>query len=195
MDLQAESETCKVHSCCIQKTSPHRLLLLTSYHHCITTMSTYASSISTVSSLPMVSLLPSGCSSSTSTRSNTGWDVSRSGSGGSPDVHHHPTPPFDQMEPTADSPVTPQPILSIDVPITAHCLCKGSLKEHHRDVLHSLLYAPQLHCALEFHLKPSSPLWSITCIYFQNQHLKTILNLASSPSSIGRRCNTLRTIQ
>ena len=52
-----------------------------------------------------------------------------------------------------------------------------------------------LHCAFEFHLKPSSPLWSITRIYLQNQHLKAILDLASSPSSIGRRCNTLHAIQ
>ena len=47
----------------------------------------------------------------------------------------------------------------------------------------------------QFHLEPNSPLWSITHIYLQNQHLKTILNLASSLSSIGRRCNTPHTIQ
>ena len=69
------------------------------------------------------------------------------------------------------------------------------LDGHARDVLHSLLYAPHLHCAFKFHLKPNSPLWSVTRIYLQIQHLKTILDLTSSPSSIGRRCNTLRTIQ
>ena len=51
------------------------------------------------------------------------------------------------------------------------------------------------HCAFEFHLEPNSPLWSIMRIYLQNQRLKSILDLASSPSSIGCRCNTLCTIQ
>ena len=72
---------------------------------------------------------------------------------------------------------------------------KGPLKEHCCDSLHSLLYTPHHHHALEFHLETNSPLWSITHIYLQNQHLKTNLNLTSSLSSIGHKCNTLCTIQ
>ena len=104
-----------------------------------------------------------------------------------------PTPPPAQMKPTLHSLVTP--ILSIDISLNAHCLHEGFLKEHRHDSLHSLLYAPHLHCAFEFHLKPNSPLWNITCIYLQNQCLKSILNLTFSPSSIGHRCNTLHTMQ
>ena len=95
------------------------------------------------------------------------------------------------MESPLHSSIIPSPILSIDVPLAAHCLHKGTLDGHRRDVLHSRLYAPHLHCAFEFHLEPNSPLWSVTCIYLQNQCLKTILNLAASLSSIGCRCNTL----
>ena len=103
--------------------------------------------------------------------------------------------PTAQMEPTPHSPVDPLPILSVDVPIATHRLCEGTLEDHCRDSLHSLLYSPHLHRTFEFHLEPNSPLWSITHIYLQNQCLKSILNLASSPSSIGCRCNTLHTIQ
>ena len=158
-------------------------------------MSINASSISTMSSLPTVAFLSSGCSSPASTQSDAGWGVSQSEGRGSPDVHRMPTPPPTQMEPASDSPVNPPPILSISIPITTHHLREGSLEEHYRDTLHSLLYAPHLHRALEFHLEMNSPLWSITHIYLQNQHLKTILDLASSSSSIGSRCNTLHTIQ
>ena len=69
------------------------------------------------------------------------------------------------------------------------------LDDHARDILHSRLYAPHLHRAFKFHLEPNSPLWSVTRMYLQNQRLKTILDLASSPSSIGCRSNTLHTIQ
>ena len=99
------------------------------------------------------------------------------------------------MELTSHSPVVPTPILSVNVPLTAHRLREETLNGHTRDILHSHLYAPHLHQAFEFHLKPNSPLWSITRIYLQNQCLKAILDLASSPSSIGCRCNTLRAIQ
>ena len=143
----------------------------------------------------MISLLSSGHSSPTSVESNTGWEISQGKGRGSPDVHRLSTPPPDQMEPTPASPVTPPPILSVNVPITAHHLHEGFLEGPHHNSLHSLLYTPHLHHTLEFHHEPNSPLWSITCIYLQNQHLKTILNLASSPSSIGCRCNTLHTIQ
>ena len=106
-----------------------------------------------------------------------------------------PTPPPAQVEPTSHSPVNPAPILSVDVPLAAHHLCEGTLDSHACDILHSHLYAPHLHRTFEFHLEPNSPLWSITRMYLQNQCLKAILDLATSPSSIGRRCNTLRTIQ
>ena len=158
-------------------------------------MSTNASSISTVSSLPTISLLSSGCSSPTFTRSDTGWGLSQRDGRGSPDVHCMPTPPPAQMEPAPHSPVTPPPILSIDVPLATHCLHKGTLEDHRHDSLHSLLYVPHLHHTFKFHLESNSPLWSVTCIYLQNQCLKSILNPASSPSSISHRCNTLRTIQ
>ena len=106
-----------------------------------------------------------------------------------------PPPPPAQVEPTSHSLVNPPPILSVDVPLAAHRLREGSLDGHARNVLHSHLYAPHLHRAFEFHLKPNSPLWSVTRIYLPNQHLKAILDLMSSPSSIGHRCTTLRTIQ
>ena len=48
---------------------------------------------------------------------------------------------------------------------------------------------------LESHLDDNSPLWSATQIYIQVQWLRTLLDLASSPISIGRHCNTLRAIQ
>ena len=158
-------------------------------------MSTNASLISTVSSLPTFSLLSSHSTSPTSTRADTGWELPRGDGRGSPDVNNVPTPPPAQVEPPSHSPVNPTPILSVNVPLAAHRLREGTLDGHARNVLHSHLYAPHLHRAFEFHLKPNSPLWSVTRMYLQNQRLKTILDLASSPSSIGRRCNTLCTIQ
>ena len=90
--------------------------------------------------------------------------------------------------------MTPPSILSVDIPISAHQLCEGSLKSHHHDMLHSLLTLPSSTVLLNSTSKYSS-LWSITRLYLQNQQLKTILDLASSPSSIGHHCNTLRSIQ
>ena len=121
LDPRMESETCKVRSHCLQKTSPHHLSILTSHHH-HSTISTDASSISTVSSLPMVSLLSSRSSSPTSTRSDAGWGLSRKDGRRSPDVHHMPSPSPAPMEPTLHSPMTPTPIISVDVPIAAHRL-------------------------------------------------------------------------
>ena len=80
-----------------------------------------------------------------------------------------PTPPPALMEPTPHFPVNRLPILSVNVPIAAHHLHEGTLEDHRRDSLHSLLYFPHLHHAFKFHLKPNSPLWSITRIYLQNQ--------------------------
>ena len=195
LDPGTESEKCQIRSRHIQKTSPHRFLLLTSPHHPFTIMSTNASSISTLSCLPMISHLSSRSSSPTSTRSDAGWELSRRDGRGSPNVHHVPTPPPALMEPTPHSSMTPTPILSVDVPLAAHRLRDGTLDGHARDVLHSHLSTPHLHRAFKFHLEPNSPLWSITRIYLQNQRLKAILDLTSSPSSIGHRCNTLHTIQ
>ena len=132
---------------------------------------------------------------STSTRSDAGCGLPLRDGRGSPDVNNVPTPPPAQVEPTSHSSVNPTPILSVDVPLAAHHLREGTLDGHAHDILHSHLYAPHLHRAFKFHLEPNSPLWSITRMYLQNQCLKAILDLASSPSSIGRRCNTLRTIQ
>ena len=158
-------------------------------------MSANASSISTVSSLPTISPLSSRSSSPTSTRSDAGWGLPRRDGRGSPDVNNVSTSPPAQMEPTSHSPVNPTPILAVDVPLSTHRLREGTLDGQARDVLHSHLYTPHLHHAFEFHLEPNSPLWSVTHIYLQNQRLKIILDLASSPSSISRRCNTLCTIQ
>ena len=143
----------------------------------------------------MVSLLSSCSSSPTSTRSDAGWGLPRSNGRRSPDVHHLPAPSSAPVEPTPHSPVNPIPILSVNVPIAAHHLRERTLDGHHHDVLHSHLHAPHFHRTFKFHLKPNSPLWSLTRIYLQNQCLKAILNLASSPSSIGCRCNTLHAIQ
>ena len=149
------------------------------------TMSINASTLSTVSSLTSNSTPPSGRTSPSSTLSNAGW--------GSQNIPSIPTPPINHMEHSAT--MNPRPIISVDVPIYAHCLRKGALGETERDTLHSLLYSPHIHCILESHLDDNSPLWSATRIYIQVQRLRTLLDLASSPSSIGRRCNTLRAIQ
>ena len=145
--------------------------------------------------LPTISLLSSRSSSPTSTRSDAGWGLPRRDGRGSPDVNNMPTPPPAQVESPSHSPVNPTPILSVDIPLAAHRLREGMLDGHARDLLHSHLYAPHLHHAFEFHLEPNSPLWSVTRIYLQNQRLRAILDLASSPSSISCRCNTLHTIQ
>ena len=71
---------------------------------------------------------------------------------GTPNDHHLPTPPPNQMEPSLASLVTPPSILS-NVPITAHCLHEESLENHYCDTLHSLLYAPHLNHTLKFHLE------------------------------------------
>ena len=148
-------------------------------------MSINASTLSTVSSLSPNSSPPSGRTSPSSTLSNAGW--------GSQDIPNIPAPPTDCMEHLTT--VNPSPIVSVDVPIYAHRLCEGTLGEPERDALHSLLYSPHIHRILESHLDDNSPLWSATRIYIQVQQLHTLLDLASSPSSIGRCCNTLRAIQ
>ena len=176
------------------KDSIHFPLLTSLHHHPFTIMSTNASSISTVSSLPTISLLSSHSSSPTSTWSDAGWGLPRRDGTGSPDVNNVPIPSTAPVEPTSHPSINPTPILSVDVPLTAHHLREGTLDGHAHDILHSHLYAPHLHRAFEFHLELNSPLWSITRMYLQNQRLKAILDLASSPSSIGRRCNTLHTI-
>ena len=107
-----------------------------------TTMSTNASLISTVSSLPLVSLLSSCSPSPSSTKSNTGWGISWNKSRRSPDGCYLPTPPTHSQEPSVAQPITPSPILSVDVPIHAHCLREGTFNSHQRDILHSLLYSP-----------------------------------------------------
>lgn len=100
------------------------------------------------------------------------------------------------MESSTIPSIEPSPILSVDVPLHAHCLRDGTINENEKkNALHSLLHTPHIHRALESHLDTNSPLWSVTCIYLQNQRLHTLLNLASSPSSISRRCNTLHVIQ
>ena len=158
-------------------------------------MSTNVSLISTMSSLPTISLLSSHNSSPTSTQSDAGWGLPRSDGRGSPDVHRLPSPYSAPVESPPHSSVNPPPILSVDVPLATHRLCEGTLDGHSHDILHSHLYAPHLHRAFEFHLEPTSPLWSVTRIYLQNQCLKAILDLASSLSSISCRCNTLCAIQ
>ena len=150
-----------------------------------TTMSINASTLSTISSLTSNSTPPSGRTSPSSTLSNAGW--------GSQDIPIVPTSPADRMEHSTT--MNPHPIVSIDVPIYAHHLREGTLRESERDALHSLLYSPHIHRILESHLDDNSPLWSATRIYIQIQWLRTLLDLASSPSSISRCCNTLRAIQ
>lgn len=150
-------------------------------------MSLYASLISTVSSLPQVSLLSSGYSSSSSTKPNIGW--------GSPNVADMSTLPANNLETPMATPINPFPILSIDIPIHAHYLCEGTLDDHQCDDMHSLLYPPHIPLTLKSHLDTDSLLWSITCIYLQNQQLKNLLDLASSPTSIGHHCNILQAIQ
>ena len=148
-------------------------------------MSTNASTLSTVSSLTSNSTPPSGRTSPSSTLSNAGW--------GSQNIPSVSIPSTDHLEHSAT--INPRPIVSVDVPIYAHRLREGTLREIERDALHSLLYSPHIHRILESHLNDNSPLWSTTRIYIQVQRLCTLLDLASSPSSIGRRCNTLRAIQ
>ena len=140
-------------------------------------MSINASTLSTVSSLSPNSSPPSGRTSPSSTLSNAGW--------GSQDIPNVLTPPANRMEcPTT---VNPCPIVSVDVPIYAHRLCEGTLGEPEQNALHSLLYSPHIHQILESHLDDNSPLWSTTRIYIQVQWLRTLLDLASSPTSISRR--------
>ena len=158
LDPRTESEKCQVHSRCIQKTPPHHFPILTSLHHLLSIMSTNASSISTMSSLPTISLLSSHSSSPTSTRSDAGWGLPQRDGRGSPDVNNVPTPPPTQVEPISHSPVNPAPILSVDVPLAAHRLREGTLDGHAHNILHSHLYAPHLHHAFKFHLEPNSPL-------------------------------------
>ena len=150
-------------------------------------MSFNASSVSTVSSLTSSVPSPPESPSPSSTRSNAGW--------GSSDIPNDPTSPPRCVEPFATPSVGPSPILSVDVPLHAHRLRNGVMGVDEKDAFHSLLFSPHIHCALESHLDDNSPLWSITRIYLQNQRLQTLLDLTSSLSSIGHRCNTLRLIQ
>ena len=115
-------------------------------------MSTNASTVSTISSLSSDISPPSGHTSPSSTQSNAGW--------GSSAALNVLTPSADHMEHSTISTVKPSPILSIDIPIYAHCLCEGTLREPERDALHSLLYSPHIHQILESHLDDNSPLWS-----------------------------------
>ena len=146
-----------------------------------------ASSVSTVSSLALSVPSPPQSPSPSSTRSNAGW--------GSLDIPNNPTSPPHCVEPSVTPSLDPSPILSVDVPLHAHRLRNGTMGVDEKDALHSLLYSPHIHRTLESHLDDNFPLWSITQIYLQNQRLRTLLDLASSPSSIGRRCNILRLIQ
>ena len=130
---------------------------------------------------------PSEPTSPSSTQSHAGW--------GSPDIPNVPAPPSNHMELSMTPSIESPPILSINVSLHTHCLHKGMLKEDKKDTSHSLLYFPHIHHTLESHLDVNSPLWSVTQIYLQNQQLRTLLDLASFPSSIGRRCNALRIIQ
>ena len=82
-------------------------------------MSINASTLSTVSSLSSNSPPPSGRTSPSSTLSNTGW--------GSQDIPNILTPPTNRMQcPTT---INPFPIVSVDIPIYAHCLREGTLGE------------------------------------------------------------------
>ena len=82
-------------------------------------MAINASTLSTVSSLLPNSSPPSGHTSPSSILSNTGW--------GSQDIPNVLAPPTDRMEhPTT---VNPSPIVSVNVPIYAHCLREGTLGE------------------------------------------------------------------
>ena len=172
-------------SSCIRNFTPPSSVLNSLLKQTTSTMSIDASTLSTVSSLTSNSTPPSGRTSPSSTLSNAGW--------GSQDIPSVPTPPTNHME--CSTTINPRPIISVDVPIYAHHLREGTLGEPERDALHSLLYSPHIHRILESHLDDNSPLWSATRIYIQVQRLRTLLDLASSPSSIGRRCNTLHTIQ
>ena len=98
-------------------------------------MSINASTVSTVSSLSSTSSPPSGCTSPLSTLSNAGWE--------SQDIPNILAPPTDRMEHLTT--INPSPIVSVDVPIYAHCLREGTLGEPERDALHSLLYSPHIH--------------------------------------------------
>ena len=150
-------------------------------------MSLNASSVSTMSSLTSSVPSPPRSPSPSSTRSNAGWESS--------DIPNNPTSPPPCVEPSTIPSVNSSPILSVNVPLHAHHLRNGTMGVDEKNALHSLLFSPHIHRALESHLDDNSPLWSITRIYLQNQRLCTLLDLASSPSSIGRRCNTLSLIQ
>ena len=119
------------------------------------------SSVSTVSSLASSVPSPPQSPSPSSTRSNAGW--------GSSDIPNNPAAPPHCMEPSATPSVDPSPILSVDVPLHAHRLHNGTMGVDEKDALHSLLFSPHIHRALESHLDDDSPLWSITQIYLQNQ--------------------------
>ena len=85
----------------------------------IITMSIDASTLSTVSSLTSNSTPPSGRTSPSSTLSNAGW--------GSQDIPSVSIPPIDHMEHSTT--MNPRPIVSVDVPIYAHRLREGTLRE------------------------------------------------------------------
>ena len=99
----------------------------------------------------LLAILPS------STGSNTGW--------GSLDVSNMPTFPTHDLESSVAQSMNPSPILSINIPIHAHCLCEGSLEGHHLDTMCFPLHSPHINCALKFYLDVYFSLWSITCIY------------------------------
>ena len=129
---RAGPKTCQVHSLIVQKASPlHFPFLILLVTEPPRDMSTNVSTISTVSSLSS-DIPPSGCTSPSSAQSNAGW--------GSQDILNVLTPSADHLERSTTSAVKPSPILSVDIPIYAHCLCEGTLGEPERDTLHSLLY-------------------------------------------------------
>ena len=113
-----------------------------------------ASSVSTVSFLTSSVPSPPRSPSPSSTRSNAGWGPS--------DIPNNPASPPHYMEPSVTPSIDPSPILSVDVPLHAHRLCNGTMGVDEKDALHSLLFSPHIHCALESHLDDNSPLWSIT---------------------------------